>query len=188
MEPYLAHLASDGREQPLLDHLEGTARRAAQFAAAFDAEEQGRLAGLAHDLGKYSHLFQQRLRGGPKVDHATAGAFVCLQQGQPFAAFAIAGHHSGLPDGGSQGDAPTTGSFLGRINRALQGKLPSFSPWTQELTLPSPPLPNLSALDGMFFTRMLYSCLVDADYTDTADFMAESSSPTAPVPTIEALW
>lgn len=188
MEPYLAHLASDGREQPLLDHLEGTARRAAQFAAAFDAEEQGRLAGLAHDLGKYSHLFQQRLRGGPKVDHATAGAFVCLQQGQPFAAFAIAGHHSGLPDGGSQGDAPTTGSFLGRINRALQGKLPSFSPWTQELTLPSPPLPNLSALDGMFFTRTLYSCLVDADYTDTADFMAESSSPTAPVPTIEALW
>ena len=163
MEPYLAHLASDGREQPLLDHLEGTARRAAQFAAAFDAEEQGRLAGLAHDLGKYSHLFQQRLRGGPKVDHATAGAFVCLQQGQPFAAFAIAGHHSGLPDGGSQGDAPTTGSFLGRINRALQGKLPSFYPWTQELTLPSPPLPNLSALDGMFFTRMLYSCLVDAD-------------------------
>ena len=121
-------------------------------------------------------------RGGPKVDHATAGAFVCLQQGQPFAAFAIAGHHSGLPDGGSQGDAPTTGSFLGRINRALQGKLPFFSPWTQELTAPSPPLPNLSALDGMFFTRMLYSCLVDADYTDTADFMAESSSPTAPVP------
>ena len=43
--------------------------------------------------------FQRRLAGGPKVDHATAGAFACWRMGQPLAAFAAAGHHGGLPDG-----------------------------------------------------------------------------------------
>lgn len=54
---YLAHLAQDGREQTVAEHLSGTADRCAVFSASFAAEEQGRLAGLAHDLGKYSDAF-----------------------------------------------------------------------------------------------------------------------------------
>ena len=111
---YLAHIAGDGRKQTAAEHLNGTAERCALFAAPFGAEELGRLAGLSHDLGKYSMEFQRRLAGGPKVDHATAGAFACWRMGQPLAAFAAAGHHGGLPDRGTQGDSPDAGTFLGR--------------------------------------------------------------------------
>ena len=64
MERYLAHLSEDGREQTVLAHLEGTAARSAAFAAAFGAEEQGRLAGMAHDIGKYSAALVAPLAGG----------------------------------------------------------------------------------------------------------------------------
>ena len=50
---YFARLTEDGRKQTVLEHLEGTAKRCAAFAAAFGAEEQGRLAGLAHDIGNW---------------------------------------------------------------------------------------------------------------------------------------
>ena len=75
MEAYLAHIAPDGREQTVLEHLTGTA----ELGASFGGEEQTRLAGLAHDIGKYSLAFQRRLRGGPPADHATAGAYVSSQ-------------------------------------------------------------------------------------------------------------
>jgi CRISPR-associated endonuclease/helicase Cas3 len=38
----------------LEEHLKGTAELAASFAAEFGCEEWGRIAGLWHDLGKYS--------------------------------------------------------------------------------------------------------------------------------------
>lgn len=72
---YLAHLTEDGRTQTILEHLKGTASLCSAFAAAFDAEAQGQLAGMAHDIGKYSAAFQRRLHGGPKVDHASARGF-----------------------------------------------------------------------------------------------------------------
>ena len=62
---YLAHLTKDGRTQTILEHLKGTASLCSAFAAAFDAEAQGQLAGMAHDIGKYSAAFQRRLHGGP---------------------------------------------------------------------------------------------------------------------------
>lgn len=167
MESYLAHITEDGRKQTVLQHLESTAWRCSTSARAFCAADQGELAGLSHDLGKYSNEFQNRLlQHGPRVDHATAGAFECFRLGQPYAAFAVAGHHSGLPDGGSQTDAPDSSSFFGRMNRALQGRLPEYAAWQSELTLPVPPLPSEiePQMEGMFFTRMLFSCLVDADY------------------------
>ena len=113
MEFFLAHITEDGRKQTVLQHLESTAQRCSTSARAFCAAEQGELAGLAHDLGKYSNGFQNRLlHDGRKVDHATAGAFECFKLGQPYAAFAVAGHHSGLPDGGSQTDPPDSSSFF----------------------------------------------------------------------------
>ncbi len=184
---YLAHLTEDGRTQTILEHLKGTASLCSAFAAAFDAEAQGQLAGMAHDIGKYSAAFQRRLHGGPKVDHASAGAFECLKARQLPAAFVISGHHGGLPDGGGRGDAAGAGTFWGRINRASQGKLEDYHAWQREFSLPHANIPAFAGkkLDGMFFTRMLLSCLVDADYTDTGAFMggrpASSSS-------MEELW
>ena len=186
---YLAHIAGDGRKQTAAEHLNGTAERCALFAAPFGAEEQGRLAGLSHDLGKYSMEFQRRLAGGPKVDHATAGAFACWRMGQPLAAFAAAGHHGGLPDGGTQGDSPDAGTFWGRMKRAERGMLPDCSPWTEEIALPSPAPPPCGAepLSLMFFTRMLFSCLTDADFLDTEAFMDGSPRPEHPAP-LDDLW
>ncbi len=188
---YLAHVAEDGREQTVLAHLEGTAALCAAFAAGFDAGEQGRLAGLAHDIGKYSDAFQRRIRGSPEqVDHATAGAFECMKLGQPLAAFAVAGHHGGLPDGGGRGDSSDQGTFFGRMSRAAQGKLADYSAWSRELSLPSTAVLS-SAVDklaGMFFTRMLFSCLVDADYTDTGEFMEGQTFGIGETASIEELW
>lgn len=172
---YLAHIADTGQVQTVTNHLEGTAKQSAAFARAFGAEEAGCLVGLAHDIGKFSDAFQRRLHGSlERVDHSTAGASECFRLGQPYAAFAVAGHHGGLPDGGGQGDHPDHPTFFGRMNRAKQGHLEPYDAWCQELSLPQAPLPAIdhsSPLESMFFTRMLYSCLVDADYLDTETFM-----------------
>ena len=136
---YLAHIAGDGRKQTAAEHLNGTAERCALFAAPFGAEELGRLAGLSHDLGKYSMEFQRRLAGGPKVDHATAGAFACWRMGQPLAAFAAAGHHGGLPDGGTQGDSPDAGTFWGRMKNGAC--CPTAPPGQKRSPSPPPLLP-----------------------------------------------
>lgn len=170
---YLAHIAQDGRRQTVSEHLNGTAELCAGFAAAFGAENQGRLAGLAHDLGKYSAAFQRRLNGGPKVDHATAGAAECCKLNQNSAAFAVAGHHGGLPDGGGQGDHYEDKTFCGRMKKAALGKLEPYEAWQKEVKLPLALQPAFSSWpEEMFFTRMLYSCLVDADFLDTEAFMA----------------
>ena len=76
----LAHISEDGtRVQTVADHLQGTAVLCGQFAAAFDAQQQGTWLGLLHDIGKYSTKFQKRLQGGEKVDHSTAGAQVAAK-------------------------------------------------------------------------------------------------------------
>ena len=173
---YLAHLAKDGRKQTVQEHLRGTAEKCSDFAGSFGAEKQGELAGLTHDAGKSTDGFQRRiLQDGPRVDHSTAGAFECMKRGQLFAAFAVAGHHGGLPDGGGRGDGPDAGTFFGRIKRAAEGGLENYDAWQEGLTLPDLAVPpdyaTKDRLAGMFFTRMLFSCLVDADYADTAAFM-----------------
>ena len=190
---YLAHISSSGSSQLLLDHLEGTARLAKDFALPFGGEEQAELAGLSHDIGKYSKAFQDRLHGNPmRVDHSTAGAVECWKLQQPFAAFAVAGHHGGLPNGGSRMDPSDKNTLHGRLKKQRDGLLKPYNAWVQELTLPHAEIPDFlkqcnAELEPVFFTRMLYSCLVDADFLDTETFMSgkrrESSAES-----IDSLW
>ncbi|MGN1345225.1 MAG: CRISPR-associated helicase Cas3', partial [Eubacteriales bacterium] len=174
MSDYLSHIADDQREQSNLSHLTGTAQLCSEFAAHFDARDLGRLAGMAHDIGKYTQEFQNRLKAnGKKVDHSTAGALECLKIGQLHAAYAVLGHHSGLPDGGVS-DERSGSTFFGRINRGKDGQICNYSYWKNEITLPDAVVPsylNKNCLTDLFFIRMLYSCLVDADFLDTASFM-----------------
>lgn len=83
-----------------------------EFARAFGLESHGRLAGLWHDLGKYSAEFQARIRAGAgatleskrapgRVDHSTYGAQHAHREVGPMGwtiAYCIAGHHAGLAD------------------------------------------------------------------------------------------
>ena len=56
---YLGHYdAETGREQLLKEHLDHVASLAAQFAAAFDAEELGEIAGRYNDIGKFQLDFK----------------------------------------------------------------------------------------------------------------------------------
>lgn len=171
---FLAHISDDGRKQTVQEHLEGTARLCSEFAAAFDAAEQGYLAGISHDIGKYTEAFQRRLRGGPKVDHATAGAMECAKAGFGQAAVCVIGHHSGLPDmGNERTDQPGDATFYGRIKKGLMGGIEPYKDnWPGKLPKTAPaPASARSGFSGAAWTRMLYSCLVDADYLDTERFM-----------------
>jgi CRISPR-associated endonuclease/helicase Cas3 len=170
-----------GRWQLLKDHLEQTARLARQFASAFKAGDWGYLAGLWHDIGKYSDEFQQRLRSVSgndehietpgKVDHSTAGAQHAasfFKDAGKILAYNIAGHHGGLPDGNS-----TDSCLRSRLTKTI----PSCKSCPQEILLtdvPNLPFKPISEYAGMqfsLFIRMVYSCLVDADFLDTEAFM-----------------
>ncbi len=91
----------------LKDHLQCVAVLSRDFAMKFGAGDFAYVAGLLHDIGKYSKEFQRRLHGEPlRVDHSTAGAKEAIKIfGDAIGkilAFIVAGHHSGLPDCGTK--------------------------------------------------------------------------------------
>lgn len=184
---YYAHsIASESEDswQSLSAHLHEVGRLSSVKAESFDAPEIAESIGLLHDLGKYCEEFQQRLRGANiRVDHATWGAKVAVEKyGQlgTLLAYAIAGHHAGLANGGEEQGSKIT-SLTDRLDRELETELNSI--WREEIELRDqlalPPLNITSVFQLAFFGRMLYSCLVDADFLDTEAFYvaAEGRSP-----------
>ena len=165
--------------QSVLEHLRGTEALAVAFSTRFHGEADASVAALAHDIGKASAEFREHILHPDRpmrVDHSTAGA-QAVRNNLP-AAFAVAGHHGGLPDGGNmKTDTPDAATLAGRLKR--QG-LPDCSVWQQWLSLPpgaAPPFLNgAGPMVTQFYIRMLYSCLVDADYLDTERFMNPSAS------------
>lgn len=174
---FLAHRSEDGREQTVEEHLNAVALMSGRFAKAFGAEEQGRLIGKAHDIGKCSAAFQERLQGGRIVDHATAGALECAKQNALWAACCVAGHHGGLPDMGNLTfDMPDDPTLFGRLRKAASGGIPAYEV-PLSLTAVDPPLGyGIDGLTDSFLIRMLFSCLVDADYLDTERFMSDGAA------------
>ena len=47
---YIAH-CDEGREQSILDHLQGTAEKARDFAEVFEKGDWGYCCGMLHDIG-----------------------------------------------------------------------------------------------------------------------------------------
>ena len=191
---YYAH-SREGRPpvewQPLDEHLKNVAEMARSFAEAFDTGDWAYLAGLWHDLGKYSSEFQQRLcifegnnahiENKPgRVDHSTAGAqhaFKLLKDRGKLLAYAIAGHHAGLLDGKSN-DA----CLHDRLKKAIPDYSSSPEYILNTKSLGEPPFdlnihnPKRFGFQISLFIRMIYSCLVDADFLDTEAFMDKEKS------------
>lgn len=176
---YIAHIADDGRIQSVKEHLTGTSDLCSSFSKAFDATEIGRKIGLLHDIGKYSEAFQSKIRGKTiSVDHSTAGAYECGLHGDKHAAFCIAGHHGGIPNLGGAGDISGKNTLKSRIEKAHKGNIEPYDKWKDEISYPlliKEPYLAFGKTDTQFFIRMLFSCLVDADFLDTERFMNDKS-------------
>lgn len=186
---YFAHTKSDAatgktlstdKWQTIKAHLQNVAELARKFGNDFESGEIAMLCGLLHDIGKYSEKFQKHLiEGGNAVDHSTAGAVEIYKKYGDFGlllAYCIAGHHTGLPDGGSPLDTPDEPTLYGRLHKA--DKIESYEKYKDEInpgdqadfSIPIHPLCKIG-FSLSFYIRMLYSCLVDADFIDTENAM-----------------
>ena len=171
---YIAHKDGD-REQSMVEHLSGTAKLAGEFAGKFGMEDWGFCCGMLHDVGKYSKEFQNKIKNNSdeRVDHSTAGTKLCYQLGGSYSllCYCIAGHHSGLPD------YDRTLYSSGLRNR-FKKSICKYEKYAEEIKIPpinTRPL-NMTKVEEMdyslsVFIRMIYSCLVDADFLDTESFM-----------------
>ena len=175
--------------QLLDEHLAGTAQRASTFGEPFGSAAWAANAAWLHDMGKASPAFQAYLLrenhldaseydevAAGRVNHSSAGAaYAELEITGPVGrtlAYLAAGHHAGLPDW----DVVGTGRAAlqcrleeGRINLTA---IPEFSTAVgarlSKLTRP----PAFVTSDSYhLWVRMLFSCLVDADYLDTEAFL-----------------
>ncbi len=199
---WYAHTAEGAPEkawEPLAKHLErvalgehGLHQGAGDFADAFGARGWGELAGWWHDLGKYSRAFQDYLlvaqglqrdnahvESAGRVDHSTYGARHAMQQGGLgwLLAYVIAGHHGGMSD------------FCDLEVRLKTREIPEVDAPPDDLARQLPEMPRFASLvppdDKMrrkrvrafqcaFWTRMVFSSLVDADFLATESFMNAS--------------
>lgn len=177
-----AHKSDDihggARWHRLSDHLRDVASLSGRFASTFDSEQWGLLAGLWHDLGKYQDEFQRRIRGEAiHAEHSGIGAVVAADAGLYPLAFAICGHHGGLPNHVSSEDSDGLTPLKERVrkNRGLLEKVRGLLP-SDLLQHKAPPPPEFIAKGDTatleFWTRFLFSALVDADWLDTETFMA----------------
>jgi len=177
-----------GQWHLLRTHLQSVASLARGFAAETPWEADAERAGLLHDLGKYAERFQARLRGQDQgLDHWSQGAWIALTKWHaPSAALAIEGHHIGLQvridRSRSAGLDPLRLSLNHPLGLALSSadtellfrRLCNESP-APDCSFSAPPRPDDSAAQ-MLDARLLFSCLVDADFLDTeAHFLADAN-------------
>jgi len=179
---YKAHINEDTNEiQTVKEHLENTAVLCRQFSIPA-MKDILYIMGLLHDIGKYQDIFQQRINGkNIRVEHSGCGAAVAdklypntigLIMG-----YCIAGHHSGIPDGGDGEQA---------LNGRLKREFEDFSAYKEELDIDTKKIDkeqfgrfliqdcnndmNKLIDKFAFLTRYSFSCLTDADTFDTARF------------------
>lgn len=167
----IAHLKqkTDWIIQTNEDHCEAVAVLTQRFANEFGFGDVGYITGKLHDKGKERKPFQIYIRyisGYDKTivptgnkDHAYVGALVAKLHEDLYIlmSYPIMGHHAGLPD-------------CTDFEKKMQLPLPSeVRPCHLENVLT--PSISLPPKDLHHLIRMLFSCLVDADYLDTEKFM-----------------
>ena len=164
------------------EHLEGVAKLAESFANEFGMGSWGRVLGLLHDKGKEQKTFQEyimknsgfrpELRVSGEHYHAFVGGLLAKSiygnGSKSLLCNQIMSHHSGLHD-------------YCDIEDTLKKNIPSdVNRCVEKIPLNRPPFSfsTIKGCKGMtpdanHLSRMLFSCLVDADYLDTELFMDE---------------
>ena len=160
---------------PLAKHLLNVGDKTREFAEPLLADAAAQ-AGLLHDLGKYRVSFQEYLAGdlspSAATHHAVYGAALAFKKEWVGPAFAIAGHHTGLHDLTDLQDLVRAEKY-DAINRlAPLEKLFETEIGTIPKELEEPEFASTGRDKAVteFYVRMLFSCLVDADFLDTERF------------------
>lgn len=157
------------------EHQRGVAELASKFAEVFGMAEWGRVLGLLHDKGKEKKAFQHHIikESGldPKIKvdgdyrHAYVGALIATELFPNLHLLidnALIGHHRGLYDDGD-------------MRELMKSPIPdevTVDEINAYLEKPRVEKPK----DIHHLERMLYSCLVDADFLDTEAFMQPEQS------------
>ncbi len=168
------------------DHLAEVGKLAGMYGQEIGRAEEAKITGDLHDFGKYSDRFQGVLLGTHHgIDHAVGGAgYLYLRKKNARLRYtsvieSILGHHDGLrsmDELDAMWQAENYAACLTQKEPALSTKeeylnakkvfgtyhFPKFS--APELPGPTFDYP----VEAMLDTRMLFSCLVDADYTISA--------------------
>ena len=180
---YISHLKqntvdpNDWNLQSNEEHQQGVAILASKFAASFGCSKIGYILGSLHDIGKEQDDFQHYIRKfsgympeikyAHKTPHAYVGALVAQKlypHLYPLLSMPIAGHHAGLYD---------SCDFEDVMNKSIPKDIIYADCVFNEASLMPPFQLSLDSFNHVI--RMLFSCLVDADYLDTERFMNEET-------------
>ncbi len=176
MKEIISHIRTeDGTIQSNENHQQGVSMLASWFADEFGMAEWGRVLGLLHDKGKEKKAFQQHiikesgLDAGVVVEgdyrHAYVGALLAKQlfpKHHVLMDNALMGHHRGLYDDGD-------------MKEIMKSPIPddvTINEFNADFEVPR----LEKSKDIHHLERMLYSCLVDADFLDTEAFMQPEQS------------
>lgn len=181
--------------QPLDDHLKAVAKKAREFAAAFDSKDWAYNAGWLHDVGKATNAFQGYLArsnglddseydaDGSQSNHASAGAALAVEKLSVHVgrilAYLSAGHHAGLPDWHTSETGNAALPIRLEEGRKNLDHIKEIAEYVMEKLYPVKCPPDFIRKKSAYFhlwVRMLFSCLVDADYLDTERFMEPARS------------
>ncbi len=193
----VAHVKQDDQEKwasphVLADHLAGTARLAKSFADVFQSGSWAEVLGHFHDVGKGTSEWQKYLvaKSGyaceahlegkiGKLDHSSIGAKLVeesLKQSGRFLSYCIAGHHGGLPDYFSS-ETHAASALQHRLNKASTvNVLNEIKNLALSVKPNGMPFQFSDGLAVSLWIRMLFSCLVDADFLDTELYMQPEKS------------
>ena len=201
-DPIIAHTREDGSLQTLPEHIEGVAHHCALFleeAGLPELAPLGRLLAQLHDAGKAQTAFQRYILGksDQKAPHSAAGALLAtymlyevseelqlkkLPRTSQLLAYAISGHHRGLYDYielRKELEKEEIKKRCAKTTEALPNIKSELQTWAEEhAEATESSLKELAKRIGateqaQALIRLLFSCLVDADFLDTEAFMDE---------------
>ena len=177
----ISHLKFDDNQnvwcfQSNEEHSKGVGRLAASYARKIGFEDWGIVMGLLHDKGKEQEGFQNyikkvsgympEIRNAERTPHAYVGALLAKRlypKSFPLLSMPIMAHHAGLYD------------FTDFLER-MKAEMPIDIQSEKSINLEMPKDKSYKPQDFHHLVRVLYSCLVDADFLDTEEFMDKKRS------------